>query len=239
MPPSGPRTRLPGPGPDGGLRAPPVRGRPSMTYPPRPHTPTGRTRPSGRRRPPADVVDVLLWQLAIDVAAAHRLDHDGNCTNLACAGLRGRCSASRHAERALQLARRRPDHSHHRAPADRSQTEPAIGRAVVTTARSASPAGSPRRKAPRPHGRCVPAACWPGGCRERRWQPPERQPSHAHVEGFTLPISAPAPRQPRRDRTGRRSHPGPIRQAREGTSPSAHKRDLATHSRCRPLTAPR
>lgn len=107
-----------------------------MTYPPRPHTSAGRTRPSGRRRPPADVVDVLLWQLAVDVAAVHRLDHDGNCTNLACAGLRGRCSASRHAERALQLARRRPDHPHHRVPADRSQTEPAIGRAVVTTARS-------------------------------------------------------------------------------------------------------
>ncbi len=102
-----------------------------MTYTPHP-----RTRPSGRRRPPADVVDVLLWQLAVDVAAAHRPDRDGNCTNLACAGRRGRCDASWYAERALHLARRQPDGPHPSAPADRARMEPAVGRAVVTTTRS-------------------------------------------------------------------------------------------------------
>lgn len=103
-----------------------------MLYASRQSSPGGRMRPSGRRRPPADVVDVLLWQLAVDVAAAHRTDPDGNCTNLACRGLLGRCAAARHAERALHLARRpvgghpgtpptglpqRRDTSRHAAPA--------------------------------------------------------------------------------------------------------------------------
>lgn len=45
---------------------------------PRPH-------PSARPPVPADVDDILLWRLALDVATAHRPGHDGRCTSLLCA----------------------------------------------------------------------------------------------------------------------------------------------------------
>ncbi|TDC66096.1 hypothetical protein E1258_03775 [Micromonospora sp. KC207] len=54
---------------------------------------------------PDDVIDSLLWRLALDVAAAHQPDERGNCRNLQCTGQRGMCAAARAARRALTLAR--------------------------------------------------------------------------------------------------------------------------------------
>ncbi|GAB2960989.1 hypothetical protein GCM10027280_57290 [Micromonospora polyrhachis] len=54
---------------------------------------------------PDDVTDPLLWRLALDVAAAHQPDEDGNCRNLQCVSQRGMCSAVRHARRAMACAR--------------------------------------------------------------------------------------------------------------------------------------
>ncbi|MFI6259374.1 hypothetical protein ACIBCL_25165 [Micromonospora zamorensis] len=54
---------------------------------------------------PGDVIDPLLWQLALDVTAAHQPDNHGNCRNLQCTGQRGMCAAARTARRAMNLAR--------------------------------------------------------------------------------------------------------------------------------------
>lgn len=54
---------------------------------------------------PNDVIDPLLWRLALDVAAAHQPDEHGNCRNLQCADQRGMCFAAGAARRAMTLAR--------------------------------------------------------------------------------------------------------------------------------------
>ncbi|MET8310518.1 hypothetical protein [Micromonospora sp. NPDC005173] len=54
---------------------------------------------------PDNVIDPLLWRLALDVAAAHQPDERGNCRNLQCVGQRGMCAAARAARRAMTLAR--------------------------------------------------------------------------------------------------------------------------------------
>lgn len=72
---------------------------------------------------PDDVRDLLLWRLALDVAAAHQPNEHGDCRNLQCVGQRGMCTAARSARRAMTLARRaRPvvaplarSSDHHRA----------------------------------------------------------------------------------------------------------------------------
>lgn len=78
--------------------------------------------------PPPDVHDVLLWRLAIDVAAAHQPDDHGNCRNLACSGQAGICPALHRARQALRAART-PQPSPIPAPARIRVT----GRATVPT----------------------------------------------------------------------------------------------------------
>ncbi|WP_236647234.1 hypothetical protein [Micromonospora sicca] len=73
---------------------------------------------------PDDVIDPLLWRLALDVVAAHQPDERGNCRNLQCAGQRGMCAAARAARRAMTPARTsrpsaapsEPRPSHERGP---------------------------------------------------------------------------------------------------------------------------
>ncbi|WP_327007618.1 hypothetical protein OHA72_10305 [Dactylosporangium sp. NBC_01737] len=65
-----------------------------------------RTHPSADVPVPADVIDVLLWRLAFDVAAEHQRGPTGDCTNLRCTGVRGVCAPAVHAQRALRMARR-------------------------------------------------------------------------------------------------------------------------------------
>ena len=86
-----------------------------------------RHRLSEQATPPRDVTDVLLWRLALDVAAAHQPDEHGNCRDLRCAGQRGTCQAARLARRAMSVARTpvRP------APAPRAGREIAVGRAAA------------------------------------------------------------------------------------------------------------
>ncbi|MGY4912569.1 hypothetical protein [Micromonospora aurantiaca (nom. illeg.)] len=55
---------------------------------------------------PDDVIDPLLWRLALDVAAAHQPNEHGDCRNLQCVGQRGMCTAARTARRAMTKARR-------------------------------------------------------------------------------------------------------------------------------------
>ncbi|MFC5007207.1 hypothetical protein ACFPIJ_56550 [Dactylosporangium cerinum] len=100
-------------------------------------------RPSADAPVPDDVVDVMLWRLAFDVAVEHQRDSTGNCTNLRCAGQFGACEPMRHAQHALAAARR--------PPALRTGTTPpvaappaavhrpaalAVGRAVVARSNS-------------------------------------------------------------------------------------------------------
>lgn len=65
-------------------------------------------RPSCRARIPDDVVDVRLWWLSIDVAAAHQPDDDSShrCTSLLCEGKAYPCPPARLAQRAAVLSRR-------------------------------------------------------------------------------------------------------------------------------------
>ncbi|MEV6932100.1 hypothetical protein AB0M46_47485 [Dactylosporangium sp. NPDC051485] len=65
-----------------------------------------RTHPSADVTVPADVIDVLLWRLAFDVAAEHQRNPAGDCTNLRCTGVRGVCAPAVQAQRALRMARR-------------------------------------------------------------------------------------------------------------------------------------
>ncbi|MFF0316318.1 hypothetical protein ACFYPH_17020 [Micromonospora sp. NPDC005252] len=63
-------------------------------------------RASRRAERPRDVTDPLLWQLALDVLAAHESDEEGACRNLLCAGQPWPCAARSSAEQSLRLARR-------------------------------------------------------------------------------------------------------------------------------------
>ncbi|WP_436971631.1 hypothetical protein [Micromonospora aurantiaca (nom. illeg.)] len=74
---------------------------------------------------PDDVIDPLLWRLALDVVAAHQPDEPGNCRNLQCAGQRGMCAAASTARRAMALAHR-PG-----ATATSAGSRPAHGRAAA------------------------------------------------------------------------------------------------------------
>ena len=83
---------------------------------------------SERVIPPADVTDILLWRLALDVAAAHQPDEHGNCRNLRCVGEHGICQVARLARQAMDTARApaRPAST----PSVRHEIEP--GRAVAS-----------------------------------------------------------------------------------------------------------
>ncbi|GAA1503585.1 hypothetical protein GCM10009827_015840 [Dactylosporangium maewongense] len=67
-----------------------------------------RTHPSADVTVPDDVVDVLLWRTAFDVAAEHQRGPTGDCTNLRCASEHGTCTPARQALHALRIARRAP-----------------------------------------------------------------------------------------------------------------------------------
>ena len=69
-------------------------------------TPPPVSRPSHSHTPPDDVVDPLLYALAVDVAAAHQPDADGTCPNLQCRGRQAPCWALWTAHRAALAARR-------------------------------------------------------------------------------------------------------------------------------------
>lgn len=58
------------------------------------------------RPPPDDVVDILLWRLATDVAANHQPHLAGRCGHPRCVGEAYPCPPARDAERALRTARR-------------------------------------------------------------------------------------------------------------------------------------
>ncbi|MGI5180552.1 hypothetical protein ACQEVZ_29980 [Dactylosporangium sp. CA-152071] len=99
-------------------------------------TPNHRQRPSADVPVPADVVDIMLWRLAFDVAVEHQRGPEGDCTNLRCAGERGPCTAAVQAQRALHLARR-PSTPAPRATSapgpvsDSHQPAASVGRAAV------------------------------------------------------------------------------------------------------------
>lgn len=77
--------------------------------------------PSARPPVPDSVGDLLLWRLAVDVAAAHQPGPDGRCTSLLCADHASYpCPAATAAQRAALAAHRR--------------TPTARGRATVPTA---------------------------------------------------------------------------------------------------------
>ncbi|MFB9443048.1 hypothetical protein Dvina_51505 [Dactylosporangium vinaceum] len=103
-----------------------------------------RIRPSANVAVPDDVTDVLLWQLAFDVAVEHQRGPDGDCANLRCAGQRGPCDAAVQAQRALRAARR-PTAAH----------RPALPQTTQATA-------SPPTVVPNPHpGRAIGQAAVP------------------------------------------------------------------------------
>jgi hypothetical protein len=103
---------------------------------------SARYRPSTDMPVPADVADVLLWRLAVDVMIEHQPGSDGHCDNLRCADEQGPCTAAVHAKRALRVARRHtaPATSHQPVPAQATATRPipagsrpdtVVGRATV------------------------------------------------------------------------------------------------------------
>jgi len=66
-----------------------------------------RPRPSTHLPVPADVADILLWQLAADVAATHRPGDHGRCTSPLCTGQPAYpCPPAAAARRAAHAARR-------------------------------------------------------------------------------------------------------------------------------------
>jgi hypothetical protein len=61
--------------------------------------------PSTRLPVPAHVADILLWRLAVDVAAAHQPGHDGRCSSMLCASqLAYPCAPVAAAQRAAHAA---------------------------------------------------------------------------------------------------------------------------------------
>ncbi|MEV4511565.1 hypothetical protein AB0K00_21640 [Dactylosporangium sp. NPDC049525] len=85
-----------------------------------------RYRPSADVPVPYDVVDVLLWRLAVDVMIEHQTGSDGHCSNLRCADEQGPCTAAVHAQRALRVARRPT------APAPATSRPPVPNRTAAT-----------------------------------------------------------------------------------------------------------
>jgi hypothetical protein len=135
-----------------------------------------RIRPSDQAVVPADVTDVLLWRLAIDVATAHQHDPDGRCTNLRCADQIGPCTASRQAQHAMRLARR-PQPTPPAPPPTSAPTGPgtAVGRAAVPYAANrgqsagwftSTAARQPVAASPTSRTGCH------AGCPAPRWPPP-------------------------------------------------------------------
>ena len=104
-----------------------------------------RAHPSADLPVPDDVVDVLLWRTAFDVAAEHQRGPTGDCTNLRCASEHGTCTPARQALHALRMARRTPapapqpttstPHATPPSPAPPWPLPPIAGRATVTVAR--------------------------------------------------------------------------------------------------------
>lgn len=109
-----------------------------MTHP-TVHHHTHRPRPSNAATPPSHVGDILLWRLAVDVAAAHQRDAAGDCVNLACATQRGTCAAARLAQHALRAASRPADRQPRPLPVpalpSRMAAPSVVGRAAVTAGR--------------------------------------------------------------------------------------------------------
>ncbi|MGI5180153.1 hypothetical protein ACQEVZ_27890 [Dactylosporangium sp. CA-152071] len=101
---------------------------------------THRTHPSADVPVPADVVDVLLWRTAFDVAAEHQRGPTGDCTNLRCASEHGTCTPARQALHALHVARRAP------APAPQPTTN---------TPHTTPPSPGPSRPQPQIVGRAT------------------------------------------------------------------------------------
>ncbi|TDC84689.1 hypothetical protein E1193_05045 [Micromonospora sp. KC606] len=87
---------------------------------------------------PDEVINPLLWRLALDVTAAHQPDRDGNCRNLQCVNYRGMCPAARTARHAINLAQQA------RPTATPPAPQGARGRAAVTTHRPARFRGGSR-----------------------------------------------------------------------------------------------
>ncbi|MCM0678298.1 hypothetical protein NCC78_27020 [Micromonospora phytophila] len=65
---------------------------------------TSHDRRSRQADRPDEVIDPLLWGLALDVADAHQPDEDGGGHNLLCAGQAWPCAPWNNAQRALRLA---------------------------------------------------------------------------------------------------------------------------------------
>ncbi|GAB3852272.1 hypothetical protein ACFPIJ_42245 [Dactylosporangium cerinum] len=108
-----------------------------------------RTHPSADVTVPEDVVDVLLWRLAFDVAAEHQRNSAGDCTNLRCTGVRRICAPAVDAYRALRMARRPLAPA--RSPAASS---PSAARTAPTTAPAPVDTPDPR-PAPTVFGRAA------------------------------------------------------------------------------------
>jgi len=120
-----------------------------------------RSHPSTRLPVPADVADILLWRLAVDVAAAHQPGPDGRCSSLLCAGRPTYpCPPAAAAQRATHAALRPPPTARGRAAVPPT----AVGRAAAIGAVAA--VGQPA--AVGPYAREV-------------WPPPLRRPTVARA----------------------------------------------------------
>jgi hypothetical protein len=122
--------------------------------------------PSARLPVPEDVGDVLLWQLAVDVAAAHRPGSNGRCTSLLCTNQPAYpCPPVGAAHMAAHAARRplSPQQPRRPTPAARGRaTVPArVDQAPPPVAATASDNRQPDRRQRPGHG---------------LWPPPLRRP---------------------------------------------------------------
>jgi hypothetical protein len=108
---------------------------------------------------PDDVTDILLWRLAVDVAANHQPDRFGRCANLRCTAQAYPCQPAQDAARALCASRNTTP-----------PRPPARGRARVAAARPASNEVSDWFQ-PNATPGASPAA--------QRWPLPRRQPMNA------------------------------------------------------------
>lgn len=101
-----------------------------------------RLHPSARMPVPDSVGDILLWRLAVDVAAAHRPGPDGRCTSLLCTDQpRYPCPPATGAQRAAVTAQCRTPIARGRATVPTTGTGRAalIGAAAAVTHQGAAP----------------------------------------------------------------------------------------------------
>jgi hypothetical protein len=115
--------------------------------------------PPSDRSTPDDVVDVLLWRLAVDVAANHQPDRFGRCANLRCTGQAYPCQSAQDAARALRASRNAT-----------LPPPPVRGRASIPTA-GLAPRPVPDRLRPNATPEASPTT--------QRWPLPRRQPMSA------------------------------------------------------------